>query len=148
MSLSAVCLGPPLHVTGCGDRAFTERIKMKCGHGWAVICKTGVLQEGEIKTQTGAGDWHVRTRDDHLQNRGEDSGIQACRTRRKQILVQAPVPWCLVKAALAEGVSSNMCGGSGPLLGTGVWSEQGPQREMCLSSGCLVPVRAALHCTH
>lgn len=34
VSLSESLPGP-LHVTGCGDRAFTERIKMKCGHGWA-----------------------------------------------------------------------------------------------------------------
>ena len=64
---------------------------MKCGHGWAVICKTGVLQEGESKTQTGAGDWACEnTEDDHLQT--EERGLRnpGLPTGRKQILVQAP----------------------------------------------------------
>ena len=69
-------------------------------------------------------------------------------TEENKFLFKPLSPWCLVKAALAEGVSSNTCGGSGPLRGAGCDLNRDHSVQTCLSSGCLVPVRAALHCTY
>ena len=54
--VEVLALGALLHVITCGDRAFTEMIKMQCSRRVGPnLTRLESLQEGEVKTQTCAG---------------------------------------------------------------------------------------------